>query len=195
MYPLPKAGPRKSNGNNRRKASTQILTSTPVRDSILLNMKVKAKPTVTEKAAVKKNLFKTSTSKKKTKKTIESESDSDSESDIICPRDSESDAESVQDIMEGDFVVLKVMGKTRSANFIARIDRQNEDGTFDGCFLRKLPSKSTVAPTFVIDECDEGSFGKEDILKILPSPKAIGASARTAGHFAFSCNLQKFDLK
>ena len=112
ILPTPKAGPRKTTTTKRKKGSTKILTDTPVRDGICAALQQrrekKSKPTL------KRSLF-----KKGGKRVIETEPDdsSDQESEIEYDDESSSDDDTVDfDICEGDFVVVKVAGKSRIAH-------------------------------------------------------------------------------
>ena len=190
LIPIPKAPPRKMTTKGRPKGKTLILTNTPVRDEIAERHREKAsKPAKRTKA--KASLFRNDNPKKAKVRTNESD-DCDSDFDVLL-QDSDSDVNEVQEPIEGDFVIVSVSGKSRKQNYIARIDRLNEDGTYDGCFMKRL-GKRMEKPTFIIDECDEASFGSEDLLKILPPPITTGPSARTAGQFVFSCDLSKWQL-
>ena len=113
ILPTPKAGPRKTTTTKRKKGSTKILTDTPVRDGICAALQQrrekKSKPTL------KRSLF-----KKGGKRVIETEPDdsSDQESEIEYDDESSSDDATFDfDICEGDFVVVKVAGKSRIVHY------------------------------------------------------------------------------
>ena len=94
------------------------------------------------------------------------------------------------EVMEGDFVVVKVAGKSRVLNFIARVDVL-DDLEYEGVFLCKVPTGTSDRPTFVLSTKDIASFQTEDILAKLPNPTIIGGSARLASKFTFSCSIDK----
>ena len=45
-----------------------------------------------------------------------------------------------KELMEGDFVVVKVAGKSRVLNFIARVDVFDD---LEGCFFARFPEHQT----------------------------------------------------
>ena len=66
------------------------------------------------------------------------------------------------EVMEGDFVVVKVAGKSRVLNFIVIVDVV-DDLEYEGVFLRKVPTGTSDRPTFVLNTKDIASFQTEDI--------------------------------
>ena len=109
IHSVPKAGPRKTK-RSRKKGNTNILTSTPVRNEIALEKK-KRKLSAPN---VKKTLFQKDMS-------LIAE-DSSEESAIEYAETSDEDGVSDDEIIEGDFVIVKVAGKSRVVHYIARID-------------------------------------------------------------------------
>ena len=78
-------------------------------------------------AKSKKSLFQSAA--KDVSSSSESEFEfSDSSADDIDDTD--------EDVIEGDFVVVKVAGKSRIVNFIARVDTIDND-EYEGVFLRR----------------------------------------------------------
>jgi len=75
------------------------------------------------------------------------------------------------DIIEGDFVIVKVEGKSIAVNVGARIDSK-DDIEYEGVLLKKAPTKDpTDRPYFIIKEEDKDSFMKEDIVVKLSNPE------------------------
>ena len=97
------------------------------------------------------------------------------------------------EVTEGDFVLVKVAGKSRVLNFIARVDVV-DDLEYGGVFLRKVPTRTSVKATFVLNSKDIASFQAEDILAKLPNPTIIGDSARLENKFTFSCSIDKRNI-
>ena len=97
------------------------------------------------------------------------------------------------EVMEGDFVVVKVAGKSRVLNFIARVDVV-DDLEYQGVFRRKVPTRTSDRPTFVLSTKDIASFQAEDILDKLSNPTIIGGSARLENKFTFSCSIDKWNI-
>ena len=94
------------------------------------------------------------------------------------------------EVMEGDFVGLKVAGKPGILNFIARVDVVY-GLEYEGVFLRKVPTRTSGRLTFVLNTKDIASFQTQDILAKLLIPKIIGGSARLENKFPFSCSIDK----
>ena len=80
-----------------------------------------------------------------------------------------------EDIIEGDFVIVKVHGKTRTMHYIARVDGFDAD-KYEGVFLRRVLSRNDDRATFVVDTEDEALWLREDIAKKLPTPTVSGTS-------------------
>ena len=93
-------------------------------------------------------------------------------------QDTDSDPETDEEVIEGDFVVVELLRKGTKLHFIARIDNL-EDGLV-GVFLKRVPSKTDdgQTPTFTLIEADESSFVCKDIVCKLPTPTLVGGSAQ-----------------
>jgi len=117
-----------------------------------------------------------------------------SESDLELDDESDDGIDEME-IMEGDFVVVKVAGKSRIVHYIARID-VIADKEYEGIFLQKVPGRvDSEETTFVPNPADEACFPEEDIVYKLPQPRSAGGSRRRNGHLVFKCNLDKWHLK
>ena len=183
-----KADPRRRRTLNRRKGSTRILTGTPVRDKIAAassaRAKKKAKPGC---FPTKRNLF------KKPKELIHDDTFS-SESEPLDHLNDDSDSvdedQADQEIIAGDFVVVKVHGKSSMRHYIAKVDAFDGD-EFEGVFLRRLMNLNDFdyGATFAINEDDEALWLRQDIAKKLP--KFIGTSRRTQFQFLSCLNEWK----
>jgi hypothetical protein len=191
VLPLPKAGQRKNTRKGRKKGSTKILTDTPVRNEIAATTKEK-KSTITK---ARKTLFKQT--KKQVKKPEPISSDSSSESEVQLEDETDDEISVDTDIMEGDFVVVRIAGKSRIVNYIARVDViDNDTEEYEGVFLKKVPNRAISGDIiFIPNPDDSASFPKKDILSKLPQPKSIGGSARRSCQLMFKCDLSKWDLK
>lgn len=188
ILPLPKAPPRKNTTKKRKAGSTRILTNTPVRNEIEKEKQQRAQ----RNKKTKRKLI-----KKVPKKIAVSAPQESSEEDDAMPvplADSSDDdcGLSDDDIMEGDFVVVNVKGKARVIPYIARID-SFEDDEYEGVFLKKIQSCGNFDKlTFFIDENDEASFTKIDIVQKLPLPHFMSGSARKSHQLYFNANLSTF---
>ncbi|XP_065669000.1 uncharacterized protein LOC136088660 [Hydra vulgaris] len=97
------------------------------------------------------------------------------------------------EIIDGDFVIVKDVGKGREVHFFARVDIVGE-GKYGGVFLQKLSGRMNtedVRPTFTPNDYDETSFSATDIFYKLPQPRVVGGSSRCSAQMRFNCNLTK----
>lgn len=210
ILPLPKAGPRKATATSRKKGSTTIFTDTLVRDEISAAHTIrqqKKRKTDTNPARVKKTLFsqKKTQSKsvrpaKKQSPSSSSESDVGLDMELMDDSDSASDADPLQDIMEGDYIIVKIHAKARVCDYMARVDVIHGDD-MEGIFLRRVgsglaPGRRPVDQlTFVLHPEDGASFPRNDIMKKLPTPTFLGTTSRCSNQLKFRCNLDKWDLQ
>ena len=108
--------------------------------------------------------------------------------------DSDTDNDFNDEIIEGDFVVVKFQSvKSRFVHYIARIDVIDGDEC-EGVFLQREFSRVQMKPTFIINESDVSSFPKNDIIKKLPVPQLLGGTARRASKLTFPCNFMRWDF-
>ena len=187
-----KSGPRRRRTLKRKKGSTRILTDTPVRNEIAAASSARAKKKSEPGCFyTKRNLF-----KKPRELVHDDTSSSESESLNHLNEDSDSvdEDEADQEIIEGDFVVVKVHGKSSVRHYIARVDAFDGD-EFEGVFLRRVLSLNDFyfGATFIIDEDDEALWLCQDIAKKLPNPKFIGTSRRAQLQFP-GCSLNQWKL-
>lgn len=198
LHPVPKAEARKKTSKGWKRGRTKILTDTPVRDEIASAIKMTSeKKTTSREPAAKKNLFHKSDADVNEAEETDSAAGSNSslsESDLELDDESD-DAVDEMDIMEGDFVVIRLAGKSRVVHYIARID-VNDGKEYEGIFLQKVPSRvDSEETTFVPNPDDEACFPVEDIVYKLPQPKSAGGSRRRSGHLVFKCKMDKWHLK
>ena len=132
IVPLPKAGPRKRNRRGKKKGDTKILTNTPVRNSIADALATKKNIKNGPKAKARKTLFQG----RKRKDTTSSE---ETDVSVVFAENSDSDSSEQEEILEGDFVVVKVMSvKSRFVHYIALVDALNDDEKkYEGVFFRR----------------------------------------------------------
>jgi len=197
LLPIPKADARKKTSKGRKRGRTKILTNTPVREEIASAIKMKQKKkTTSNEPTAKKSLFNKSDAHIDEAEEIDAAASSDSsqsESDLELDDESD-DAIDEMDMMEGDFVVVKVAGKSRFVHYIARID-VIDGKEYEGVFLQKVPGRvDSEDTTFVPNSADEACFTEEDIVYKLPQPKSVGGSRRRSGHLVFKCKLDKWHL-
>ncbi|GFN90525.1 Jerky protein [Plakobranchus ocellatus] len=114
--------------------------------------------------------------------------------EAVTPKNTTSDDDvDDTDVIEGDFVVVKVAGKSPIVNFIARVDIIDDDG-YEGVFLRKVLSRLTGKASFIIDNNDTATFLKQNILTKLPVPCVVGSSARRENQLTFPHNLECWNI-
>lgn len=189
IHPLPRAPPRKQTRNTSKKRHrSQILTDTPNRNELQEEQNQKQ---IKLSKVAKKSLFTDNAGPESPSET----GTSDSSDYSVEETDGDSDFEEHEDIIEGDFVIVKVAGKSRVVNYIARVDVADGSGEFEGVFLRKLSSKQgSDKAIFVADPNDEALFPQSDIMCKLPQPTIVGGSARRSTQLAFSGNLSKWNI-
>ena len=63
----------------------------------------------------------------------------------------------------------------------------------EGIFLKKVASSFTSGgkPAFVIDQDDEASFPRQDVVQKLPTPSSLSGSLCKTMQLVFPCNLSK----
>lgn len=96
-------------------------------------------------------------------------------------------------LINGDFLMVKLAGKARSVNFVVRVEAVISDEVFEGVFLRKIPYRYDEA-LFLPDEKDKSMFFTNDVILKLPTPLAIGGSARRAHYLKFDIDLTPFSV-
>ena len=101
--------------------------------------------------------------------------------------------EANQKIIKGDYIVVKVRGKSRMRRYIAKVDALNGD-EFEGIFLRRVLGLNdfNFGATFVINKDDEALWLHQHIAKKLQNSKFIGTSRRT--QFQFPTCLDEWKL-
>ena len=77
--------------------------------------------------------------------------------------------ESDDEVIEGNFVVIKVKGKSREVRYIAQVDTTNGD-EFKGTFFKKVPQIVEYVPVFIINKTDIAAFQRNDVIVKLPEP-------------------------
>ena len=145
-----------------------MLTSTLVRDEIVVN-KTNRQTKIKKTKKARKSLF------------CKVSSDSESEVELVLELVLESDTcteESDDEVTEGDFVVVKVEGKSREVRYIAQVDTIDGD-EFESTFLKKEPQIVGHVPVFIINKTDIAAFQRIDVIAKLPEPiKNIGSTRK-----------------
>ena len=180
IHDIPKAAPRKAT-NSRKRKTTRILTATPVRDSIAVLKTQTEKKNISQTKKAKKKLF---YEKKATKSLIESSSE---EENIEIYYDDNSDFSMDKNIVEGDYVIVNVRGRSRVVQYIARVDEVDVN-EYEGVFLQKLSGCIThhETITFIVNENDCASFVSDDVVFKLPPPNVVGGASRRANQLRFN---------
>ena len=176
IHPFSQIGPRKTKSSqDRRKGRTLIYTDTPVKEQLL------AERSSTSKAKKpRKTLFPTKqapTPKPKPDDPSSSSSDSDS---VEIDDSSGSEMEEDVEIIEGDFVIVKVPGKKCVLHYVARVDVVGSED-YEGIFLKRMNGPKRADDglhSFIPNPDDEAFFTKADIVHKLPTPAISGASSR-----------------
>ena len=166
---------------------SSVLTDTPQRNK-LAEAKTKRKAGTKSQAKVVKRKGKPS------RQLFQESSSSDSETEMQLNDDSGSDIgqESPEEIIEGDFLIVKVRGKSRVLNYTARVDVADGDD-LEGVFLQRMLARNKDTPVFVLNTKDQALWSRQDVLKKLPVPSVSGSSRRSL--FRFNCNLDDWNLQ
>ena len=64
------------------------------------------------------------------------------------------------EIIEGNFVVVKVEGKSRKVRYIEQMDHTVDGDEFEATFLKKVPQTVEHVPMFIINKTDNAAFPK-----------------------------------
>ena len=129
-----------------------------MRDSIAVLKTQTKKKNISQTKKAKKKLF----GKKKTTSVIESSSE---EENIEIYYDDNSDFSMNENIVEGDYVIVNVRGRSRVVQYIARTDEVDVN-EYEGVFLQKLSGCITHRETitFIVNENDCASFVSDDVV-------------------------------
>ena len=92
--------------------------------------------------------------------------------------------QSDDEVIEGDFVVVKVGGKSRKVRYIAQVDTIDGD-EFEGTFLKKVPQIVGHVPVFIINKTDIAAFQRNDVIAKLPEPVKNTGSTRKCINWCF----------
>ena len=86
--------------------------------------------------------------------------------------------------------------KLRGLQYVARVDDyDDEKDDYEGMFLQNINSEVySDGPLFIVNEQDAAFFAVDDIILKLPSPVAIGGSARRNNLLQFNFDFSKLEL-
>ena len=175
ILPIPKAAARKNTQKGgRKRASSRVLTSTPVRDEIVVN-KTNRQTKIKKTKKARKSLF------------CKVSSDSQSEVELVL-KSGTCTEESDDEVIEGDFVVVKVEGKSRKVRYIAKVDTVDGD-EFEGTFLKKVPQIVGHVAVFIINKTDIAAFQRNDVIVKLPKPVKNTGSTRKCNQLVFPVDI------
>ena len=71
--------------------------------------------------------------------------------------------ESDDEVIEGDFVVVKVEEKSQEVRYIAQVDII-DGNEFEGTFFKKVPQIVGDVPVFTINKTDIAAFQRNDVI-------------------------------
>ena len=175
ILPILKAAARKNTRKGgRNRASLRVLTSTPVRDEIVVN-KTNRQTKIKKTKKAKKSLF------------CKVSSDSPSKVELVLENDTCTE-ESHNEVIEGDFVVVKVGGKFREVRYIAQVNTTDGD-EFEGTFLKKVPQIVGHVPVFIINKTDIAASQRNDVVVKLPEPVTNTGSTRKCNQLVFPVDI------
>ena len=105
---------------------------------------------------------------KKARKSLFCKVSSDSESEVELMLESNTCTEESDDeVIKGDFVVVKVEGKSREIQYIAQVNTIEGD-EFEGTFFKKVPQIVGHVPVFTINKTDIAAFQRNDVIAKSP---------------------------
>ena len=151
-----------------------MLTSTPVRDKIVVN-KTNRQTKIKKTKKARKSLF------------CKVSSDCESEVELVLESDTCTE-ENDDEIIEGDFVVVKVEGKSREVRYIAKVDTIDGD-EFEGTFFKKVPQIVGHVPVFIINKTDIAVFQRNDVIAKLPEAVKNTGSTRKCNQLVFFVDI------
>ena len=96
--------------------------------------------------------------------------------------------DSDDEVIESDFVVVKVEGKSRKVRYIAQVDTIDGD-EFKGDFLKKVPQTVGHVPVFISSKTDIAAFQRNDVIAKLPEPVKNTKSTRKCNQLVFPVDI------
>ena len=96
--------------------------------------------------------------------------------------------ESDDEVIESDFVVVKVEGKSREVRYIAQVDTIDGD-EFEVTFLKKVPQIIRYVPLFIINKSDIAAFQRNDVIAKLPEPVKNTGSTKKCNQLVFPIDI------
>lgn len=199
IRPFPKAPPRKTGPNRRRKAKTRILTDTPEKEEIEQSRsKVKIKPEPKVVKIVKKKIY-----------TESSSSDGEEDNDVVLTelssgneeeffeqlRNEQEEQDSLprnRPLAKGDFLLVKVSGEKSFSHFVAEISELCDKG-FIVRFYSKITG-TTAARNFIPSDEVPSFVDSEDVVLELPPPTKVGTSKRQENQICFNVDFSMFKM-
>lgn len=193
IRPFAKAKPRNPSQRNRRRTTSRILTSTPV------------KAQIEQQQADKENKRKIATDrlKKRTKKRMQlllADSSSEEEMETINENDSleseiceDVNEEILKSIAVGNYVLVKYATKKSVKYYVGRIEDINngfEGESFVIAYLKKTTGQRFIFP----DIKHTDAVPEEDIVMTLPQPLSTGGTSRAAKLLSFPLDLSSFNI-
>lgn len=207
LKPYPKSTKVLENKQQRKKKTTQILTSTPVYKQIEeeQTQKKARENSVNKSKTTNRNIFSDNTEKKKNdlvlaKKDKESSSSSNSAESLDLTDSDEVDwmempqnenEKTLEEIGVGSFVLVKFATKKQTKYCVGKVLEIGKYGDeFLVNFLRKRKQNKFSFP----DVRDESIVSLSDMVMHLPTPITSGGTARTQSLHYFSVDLSLFSL-
>ena len=175
ILPIPKAAARKNTRKGgRKRASSRVLTCIPVRDEIVVN-KTNRQTKIKKTKKARKSLF------------CKVSSGSESEVQLVLESDTCTE-ESDEEVIKGDFVVVKGEGKSREVQYITQVDSTDGD-EFEGTFLKKVPQMVGHVPVFIINKTDIAAFQRNDVMAKLSETVKNTGSTRKCNQLVFPVDI------
>ena len=196
VLPLPIAGPRKNTSRGRKRAKTRILTDTPEKDKLAeqVAMSKQSQRKMKKKTSTEYNKQKSKRSTKRRLELIESSESDECDFDISLHDKSEEDrpiSDLEVHVTVGDFVLVKFSGERKMHYYVGLVECLDDTKEeCEGRFLKKEKmDEESQQPTFTLNDGDECSFPKSDIIILLPHRIVIEETKRYK-RYLFLFNLK-----
>lgn len=182
IRPFPKAAPRKM-ATRRKVGKSLILTNTPIKESLEEEAKNREekkkkqqKVNITKRQAATKRILESSSSSAEENISYHESSDS--------PEDFDDYNEISSDVSEGDYIIVKVFGKTAMnfRHYVAKVSKTMHNG-YDVTFLKRFNLTNKF-----IDENEIGFVSKEDVV-LKSQPPLKSSCALFTNMISFSINF------
>lgn len=191
IRPFPKVSLGKRRQGGPKPGRCRILTDTPEKNEIEEMLNASATVTRRSKAKVKRQVLKDDTSTSESDDSLPESSDSTNDVDDEVFEQPE-DVEVKSEIKRDDFVLVKVPGKKKQHLYVAQILKADQSN-FEVKYLKRCSHLSGNKFSYTNETPYEIVF--DDILRKLPEPIPVGATARQGRCLIFPVNFESYHIE